>query len=428
MNMGLISLLVLVVAIFIGFKRGVNTGLVSIAFAFLLGFFVMTNISKDPAVAKMVSMSSADAKGTALVAGWNTSLFFTLVGMTFLFSIAKVNGTLELMARKAAYMAGGNKKLIPILFFIFATILAAIGPGNIAVCALILPIAMAVAHEEKINSLLMAAMVIAGSNAGGLSPIAPTGIIGTQLAEKIGFNTAMHVFINMLIAQVVIAVACYIVLGGLKLKSDTGGVKEKPGGFAGVQIQTLVVIALVVAAIILLKLHIGMVAFLGGAVLLLMNAADEKKTIAAMPWGTLILVCGVGVLVNVVDKAGGIQYLTDTLTAFMGTKTAAPILTIVAGLMSAVSSASGVVMPTLIPTVPGIIETMGGAIRGETLISAIILGAHFVTNSPISTLGALAMASAHETEDTDKLFRGLLVLGFGGVLFGALLVFIGIVR
>ncbi|MBB6215662.1 Na+/H+ antiporter NhaD/arsenite permease-like protein [Anaerosolibacter carboniphilus] len=427
MNMGLISLLVLVVAIFVGFKRNVNTGLVSIAFAFLLGFFVMTNISKDPAVAKMVAMSSAEAKGTALIAGWNTSLFFILVGMTFLFAIAKVNGTLELLARKAAYMAGGNRKLIPILFFIFSTILAAIGPGNIAVCALVLPIAMAVAREEKINSLLMAGMVIAGSNAGGLSPIAPTGIIGVQLAEKIGFQTGQHVFMNMIIAQVIIAAVMYVVLGGFKLKADVGVTKEKPAAFNGVQIQTLVVIALVVAAIIVLNLNIGMIAFLGGATLLLLGAADEKKTIASMPWSTLLLVCGVGVLVNVVDKAGGITYLTDTLSAFMGTKTAAPILTIVGGLMSAVSSASGVVMPTLIPTVPGLVETMGGAVKGETLISAIILGAHFVTNSPLSTLGALAMASADESE-TDKLFGQLLILGFGGILFGALLVFIGIVR
>lgn len=427
MNMGLISLLVLVVAIFIGFKRNVNTGLVSIAFAFLLGFFVMVNISKDPAVAKMVTMSSADAKGTALVAGWNTSLFFILVGMTFLFSIAKVNGTLELLARKSAYLAGGNKKLIPILFFIFSTVLAAIGPGNIAVCALVLPIAMAVAREEQISSLLMAGMVIAGSNAGGLSPIAPTGIIGTQLAEKIGFNTSMHVFINMMIAQVVMAAVMYFILGGFKLKSDTGVKKEKPAAFNTVQIQTILVICLVVAAIILLKLHIGMVAFLGGAALLLIKAADEKKAIANMPWGTLLLVCGVGVLVNVVDKAGGIIYLTDTLTAIMTKSTAAPIMTIVGGLMSSVSSASGVVMPTLIPTVPGIVETMDGAVKGETLISAIILGAHFVTNSPLSTLGALAMASAHESE-ADKLFRQLLVLGFGGILFGALLVFVHIVR
>ncbi|MGO1368146.1 SLC13 family permease [Senegalia sp. (in: firmicutes)] len=345
MGLGLVSLLILILAIFIGFKRGVNTGLVSIAFAYILGFFVMTE--------DMGLMSGAAAKGKPLIAGFSTSLFLILVGMTFLFSIARVNGTLELLARKSSHLAKGNRKLIPLLFFVFSLVLAAIGPGNIAVCALVLPIAMAVGNEEDISSLLMAAMVIAGSNAGGLSPIAPTGIIGTQLAQAAGYDTSMHVFINMIIAQVILAAVLYIALGGFKLKKDQSTDKVKPAPFDKVQKTTLVVIALVVVAIIGFQAHIGFAAFVGGVILLLLKAADQNKAIAAIPWGTLLLVTGVGVLVNVVTVAGGIDYLTDGLSTFMNSTTAGPIIAIISGLMSAVSSASGVVMPTLITTVPG---------------------------------------------------------------------------
>ncbi|MGO3169018.1 SLC13 family permease [Senegalia sp. (in: firmicutes)] len=418
MGLGLVSLLILILAIFIGFKRGVNTGLVSIAFAYILGFFVMTE--------DMGLMSGAAAKGKPLIAGFSTSLFLILVGMTFLFSIARVNGTLELLARKSSHLAKGNRKLIPLLFFVFSLVLAAIGPGNIAVCALVLPIAMAVGNEEDISSLLMAAMVIAGSNAGGLSPIAPTGIIGTQLAQAAGYDTSMHVFINMIIAQVILAAVLYIALGGFKLKKDQSTDKVKPAPFDKVQKTTLVVIALVVVAIIGFQAHIGFAAFVGGVILLLLKAADQNKAIAAIPWGTLLLVTGVGVLVNVVTVAGGIAYLTDGLSTFMNSTTAGPIIAIIAGLMSAVSSASGVVMPTLITTVPGLVENLDG-VTGPTLITAIILGAHLVTNSPISTLGALAMANAPENEDKQKLFGQLLILGFGGVVFGALLILIGII-
>lgn len=418
MGLGLVSLLILILAIFIGFKRGVNTGLVSIAFAYILGFFVMTE--------DMGLMSGAAAKGKPLIAGFSTSLFLILVGMTFLFSIARVNGTLELLARKSSHLAKGNRKLIPLLFFVFSLVLAAIGPGNIAVCALVLPIAMAVGNEEDISSLLMAAMVIAGSNAGGLSPIAPTGIIGTQLAQAAGYDTSMHVFINMIIAQVILAAVLYIALGGFKLKKDQSTDKVKPAPFDKVQKTTLVVIALVVVAIIGFQAHIGFAAFVGGVILLLLKAADQNKAIAAIPWGTLLLVTGVGVLVNVVTVAGGIDYLTDGLSTFMNSTTAGPIIAIISGLMSAVSSASGVVMPTLITTVPGLVENLDG-VTGPTLITAIILGAHLVTNSPISTLGALAMANAPENEDKQKLFGQLLILGFGGVVFGALLILIGII-
>ncbi|MBB6217710.1 Na+/H+ antiporter NhaD/arsenite permease-like protein [Anaerosolibacter carboniphilus] len=422
----IISLLALVIAIYIGFKRGINTGLVSITGAYILGFFVLEMNEK---LGKEIPLSDPTGKFTTLVSGWPNSLFFILLGVTLLFGIAKVNGTLVLIARKSARLAGGNKKLIPIIFFILATVIAAIGPGNIAVCALLLPIAMSVAHEEKIGALLMAGMVIAGSNAGGLSPLAPTGIIGVTLSEKIGLaNVGMRIFYNMVIAQVIIAAVIYIVLGGLKLSSRSEGTKSAVEAFDGRQKATIFVILLVVVAVIVFKAHLGLVGFAGATILLLIRAADEKEAILSVPWSTLLLVCGVGVLVNVVSLAGGITTLTDALSSFMNARTAAPIMTIIGGLMSAVSSASGVVMPTLIPTVPGLIEKLGAQVTPTALVSAIILGAHVVTNSPLSTLGALAMASAGDEVDRGKLFRELLVLGFGGILFGALIVFLGIVR
>lgn len=431
-SIALISLLVLVLAIFIGFKRGVNTGIVSIAFAFLLGFFVLEPSAKDPEVMQLLSSKAANAR--TLLAGWPSSLFFMLAGMTLLFSIAKVNKTLEVFARKVAFMSNGNRKLLPIIFFILATGLAAVGPGNIAVCALLLPIAMAVAHEEDINPLLMAGTTIAGSNAGGLSPIAPTGIVATRLSAEIGYEIGGHVFIQMIIAQVIIAVGLYILLGGYKLPKVEVDKSKKPPAFDKNQLITLGTIVFVVLAIMVpVKIgetnygnwNIGFAAFIGSTFLLLMAVADEKASIAGMPWSTLLLICGVGVLVNVVTKAGGIDLLTDALSKLMNERTAGGIITIIGGLMSSVSSASGVVMPTLIPTVPGLVENLG--VNGLTLITGIVLGAHFVTNSPLSTLGALAMASADDNIDKAKFFNQLLILGFGGVFFGAVLVFVGIV-
>lgn len=423
MQIQLILLLALVLAIFIGFKFKVNTGIVSIAFAFILGFFVFEPSAKDPNL--MIALSSKAAKSSTLIKGWPSNLFFILLGMTLLFSIAKVNDTLELLARKMAYLSKGRKKLLPIIFFILSTILAGIGPGNIAVCALVLPIAMALAKEENINPLLMAGVTIAGSNAGGLSPISPTGIIAINLAKEAGYEIGYHVFIQTVIAQIILAAVLYIVLGGLKLKNDSESSMKKPQKFNRNQQLTLLVIAAVVLLIVVVEWNVGFAAFLGSFVLLLLKVSDEKKSIAGVPWSTLMLVCGVGVLVNVIKIGGGIDLLTDTLANFMNERTSGAIITIIGGLMSAVSSASGVVMPTLIPTVPGLVADLG--VSGNMLITGIVLGAHFVTNSPLSTLGALAMASADENIDRAKFFNQLLILGFGGVIFGAILVFFGIV-
>ncbi|MDO4711496.1 MAG: SLC13 family permease [Peptostreptococcaceae bacterium] len=428
-----VSLLTLVLAIFVGFRKGVNTGLVSIAFAFILGFLVMEKI-KVGENEMLVPLSSLNAKAATLVKGWPSSLFFMLLGMTLLFSIARANKTLELFARKTAYLSKGNKKLLPIIFFFLAAGLAAVGPGNIAVCALLLPIAMAVSTEEGIDPLLMAGVTIAGANGGGLSPIAPTGVVAAKLSTEIGYEIGTYVFRQMMIAQLIVAAALYVGLGGFKLKKGDVNENNRPPAFEGKQKLTLAVIAFVVLTIMIpVKIgninygqwNIGFSAFVGASFLLLCKAADEKQAIAGVPWSTLILICGVGVLVNVVKIGGGIDLLTNTLKLFMNEKTAGAILTLIGGLMSAVSSASGVVMPTLIPTVPGLVTSLG--VNGMTLITGVVLGAHFVTNSPLSTLGALAMASADESIDKAKFFNKLLILGFGGVAFGSLLVLFGIV-
>jgi len=407
----LISLLALAAAIAIGYLRRINTGILSIAFALPIGLMV-------------VGMSPKE-----IVVGWPLQIFFILAGVTFLFSIAAVNGTLKLIAQKVTFLVSGQRRFVPVVFFLMSAFLAAIGPGNIAVCALVLPIAMAVSSEERIPPLLMATMVIAGANAGGLSPIAPTGIIAATCANKVGLETGMPVFFMQIIGQGILAATLYFLLRGHRLKSF-GKRGPSPEPFNHHQISTIVVILAVVVGVIACKWSvglstalIGLIAFTGGALLLLMRVADQDRVIAAMPWSTLILVCGVGVLLKVCDQAGGIQYMTDeVLRPMMNHWTVAPLMAIIGGLMSIVSSASGVVLPTLIPTVPDLVNKVGG--DATTVVSAIIMGAHVVTNSPLSTLGALAVASAGRDVNKERLFRGLLLLAFAGLGYAAVIVMV----
>ena len=93
----------------------------------------------------------------------------------------------------------------------------------------------------------------------------------------------------------------------------------------------------------------GLFAFAAAAVLILLGAVDEKKAIKGIPWGTLVFICGVGVLINVIDTLGGITMISDFLTGFMNKHTATPILAATSGILSWVSSTTGVVMPTLLP-------------------------------------------------------------------------------
>lgn len=393
-------------AIFIGWRRQVNIGLLSIAGAFLTGQFL------------------AGLEPRQIVTGWPLSLFFMLLGMTFLFGIAGLNGTLSLIARKAVAATRGRRRLIPLVFFFVPGLLAALGPGNIAVCALVLPLALAVAHEENIPPLLMTALVIAGANAGGLSPIAPTGVIGATLAREVGLDIAGRIFYRQVIGQGIMAGTLYFLLGGHRLARRPAHTSAGER-FDRNQRLTLLVLLLVIGAILFGRLDIGLTAFSGALVLLLCGAAREEKAFLAVPWATLVLVCGVGMLVNVAGHTGGIETLTRFLAGIMNAHTAGPTMAVIGGLLSIVSSASGVVMPTLIPTAPGLAAEIGT--DATHIISAVIMGAHVVTTSPISTLGALAMSAAGRQVNRLRLFNQLFIVAIAGLFYAALLSFLRLV-
>ncbi len=397
------SLSAIAIAVGVGFTLKVNTGLVSIAFAFVLSLIFGIPASE-------------------VVSGWPTSLFLTLLGMTLLFTIASMNGTLTVVARICTGYTGGDHRLLPLLFFGLAAVIAGLGPGNIAACALLLPIALTVSGEERLSPLLMSTMVITGSNVGGLSPIAPTGIIATTVAAEQGLRVAMPVFRDMAISGTLFAALCYLSLGGLRLgrSEETHRVSAN---FNTRQRMTLLVILLVVLGILLLEWDIGMTAFTGAIVLLLMGAGREEQVLRGLPWPALILVCGVAVLVHVMELTGGIDLVTAFLRSTMTPLSMGPGFVLIGGAISTVSSAGGVVLPTLIPVAPGVVRSMAGGLTAEQLISAIVIGSHVVTTSPISTLGALAVASASE-DNRDRLFRGLFLVAGAGLLFGAIYVFL----
>ena len=425
-NMGILSILILLLVILVGFRFKINTGLLSILAAFILGFFVL-----DPAGGETGRMLSDPAgKAKTLLAGWDTSLLFMMLGTTFLFTIARLNNTLEVVANKVVTFARGKTRVIPLLFFFLCFVISAVGPGNIATCALMIPIAMAVAKEEQINPLLMAGTIIAGCNAGALSPIAPTGIVALSLSERIGLSDpglGMHFLLQMFIAQFVFFLLIYIVLKGYRLPSKTPIQKDQVH-LNKKQTLTLLVIGLTILSIVVFKTDVGFTGFTAAFVLLLFRAADEKQSILGVPWGTIVMVCGVGVLVNVISIAGGIDLIEDIFSSIMTPGSAPAIMALIGSLLSIVSSSIGVVLPTLIPTVPGVVENLSA--DPVAIVTGIIIGAHMVTTSPFSTMGGLAMATASSEDLTDKnkFYKQLLMLGFAGIVFGLIVVFRGFAR
>src|SRR4029079_18836871 len=145
----------------------------SVVLAWVIGVYV------GPALGR-------DIGSKAVLAGFPTEMFLTLVGVTLLFAQAPVNGSLERLARLGVRCCRGNVGLVPIMFFGLTLAIASIGAGNIAAAALMGPLAMAVAARAGIPAFLMTIMVAHGAVAGALSPIAPTGIIADNLMDRMG--------------------------------------------------------------------------------------------------------------------------------------------------------------------------------------------------------------------------------------------------
>ena len=89
---------------------------------------------------------------------------------------------------------------------------------------------------------------------------------------------------------------------------------------------TMAAIVIMVICCIGFKFDTGLFAFIMASILILLGAADEKAAIKGIPWGTLVFICGVGALVSVIDKLGGIDLVSNFLNGFMGEKTAVPIM------------------------------------------------------------------------------------------------------
>ena len=418
MNLAWISLVALLVAITLSMLTQVNVGVVSLAFAWIVGVYL------------------GGMKLDAVIGTFPIQLFLTLVGVTLLFGMAGLNGTLGRLASRAVRLCRGNAGVIPIMFFLIALALSSIGPGNIATTAILAPMAMAVGARAAVSPFLMALMVGNGAQAGALSPFAPTGAIVNDIMGRIGLGGhEMQTYGNNLFAHVVVTFAAYFLFGGLKLftrrqagpsvaqseQTDARSDAElvETDSFEWVHWLTLGVLTTLVLVVVFFEMQVGMAALTGAALLSLAGAGSEKEAIKKMPWGVVLMVCGVTVLIGVLEKTQGMSLFADLLAKISTPGTVTLTIAFVTGVVSVYSSTSGVVLPAFLPTVPSLAQQLGA--DPLAIASAMYVGGHLVDLSPLSTIGALCIAALPAEADAKKLFNQLLAWGLSMMVVGALI-------
>ncbi len=417
--LSVIALAVLVIVIAIGFIKKVNLGFLAIGAAFILSMV-------------------AGIGPKYVTKAFDSDMFVTLVGVTFLFGMASQNGTLDLFSKKVVALVGKRTVLIPILMFFLSAFISAIGPGHIAAGILMTTFAVYLAFEMKINPITTALFAKLGANAGCASPLSLTGQLGLKLTnnlvsdvtnadlvDRLGFNS-LHFFVATLVSGFIFTLLLYVFTKSYKVKADNPLKMKDIPRFNWKQWVTIGAIVMMVVLCIGFQMNTGLTAFVMAAILVLLQCADEKKAIKGIPWGTLVFICGVGVLVSVIDMMGGIDMISSLLQKLMNKHTATPVLSASSGILSWVSSTTGVVMPAMFKMLPNIMRSFGTDVNYMEMISAITATSFAAAISPLSTGGAIIMSSYSASKETtnaelNKIFKFLFLLSVGNVLLNVLL-------
>ncbi|MGW7082813.1 SLC13 family permease [Streptomyces sp. NPDC054871] len=402
MSAELISILVLVVVFVIATTRSINMGALAFAAAFAVGEL------------------AADLDADGIFAGFPGDLFVVLVGVTYLFAIARANGTTDWLVHASIRLVRGRIALIPWVMFVITGALTAIGAVSPAAVAIVAPIALSFAAQYGISPLLMGAMVVHGAQGGGFSPISIYGSIVNGIVERENLpGNEVALFLASLVVNLLIAGILFVLFGGLKLggRSEEGKPEEakseedeKSSRLDPAKIATLAALVALVVAVLGFDLDAGLSAITLAVLLSAFWPESSRKAVGEIAWPTVLLICGVLTYVGVLEEMGTITWAGEGVSDIGVPLLAAVLLCYIGALISAFASSVGI-MGALIPlAVPFLAQ---GEIGAVGMIAALAVSATVVDVSPFSTNGALVLAAAPDV-DRERFFRQLMV--YGGIV------------
>ncbi|MEU5168043.1 MULTISPECIES: SLC13 family permease [Streptomyces] len=403
MSPELISILVLVAVFAIATTRSVNMGALAFAAAFAVGELV----------------AGLDADG--IFAGFPGDLFVVLVGVTYLFAIARANGTTDWLVQASIRLVGGRIALIPWVMFVITGALTAIGAVSPAAVAIVAPIALSFAVRHGISPLLMGAMVVHGAQGGGFSPISIYGSIVNGILERENLpGNEIALFLASLAANLLIAGVVFVLFGGLKLArhraaerdDDSPGPPAEEGSarLDAPRAATLLSLLVLVVAVLVLDLDAGLTAITLAVLISAVWPDTSRKAVGAIAWPTVLLICGVLTYVGVLEEMGTITWAGEGVGGIGVPLLGALLLCYIGAIVSAFASSVGI-MGALIPLAVPFLAL--GEIGVVGMIAALAVSATVVDVSPFSTNGALVLAAAPDV-DRERFFRQLMV--YGGVV------------
>ncbi|MBP6117298.1 MAG: SLC13 family permease [Neisseriaceae bacterium] len=408
--LSLLIILALMAAIVIGYRTQFNVGLIALFFAYLIGCFVM------------------DLPASALLAKWPLGIFFVIFAVALFYNIALINGTLEKLALWVVYGLRGTPRLLPFALFIAALVVAALGAGFYTVLAFMAPITLLLCDKVKMSHLVGAVAINCGALVGANFMISGSGVIFRGLMDNAGyggesFGFSFGIFMATL-AYALVLIALFLFLPKSNRSIGQGIELTRPAPFERKQKINLALILLMMLIILLppllaftwpeadtlrwlnARVNVGWVGLSMAVIGLMLGLADEKTVIAKVPWETLIMICGVGVLVGLAIEAGTLDLIAGWIGGNIPIIAVPLVIGLVAAIMSFFSSTLGVVTPALFPLVPALALATG--LNPMLLFVCIVVGAQSSAISPFSSGGSLILGAVADAEARARLFPKLI--------------------
>jgi di/tricarboxylate transporter len=441
MSPELVSIIALIALFVVGTVLPINMGALGFVAAWLVGMYSLGLTERE------------------IIDGISGDLVLTLVGVTYLFAIARNNGTVDLIVRAAVRSVGGRVALIPWVMFAVTAVLTAIGAASPAACAIVGPIALGFAGRYRISPLMMGMLVVHGAQAGGFSPISIYGVItNSVMAENNLPVDEGAIFLSSLLFNLAIAIALFFALGGRQLwsrrlsRDELDGADEPgdadPSGAAGSgtvvkttatktqsetavsrrrltdQVITLVAFGAVAFVALVFERNIGFTAITAAVILTALFPKEQKGAIKQIAWSTVLLVAGVSTFATILNEAGAPEWVGNWAAGLGTILIGALVLCYVGGITSAFASSTAL-LPIIVPIAIPLIAS--GNVSAVGVVAALAVASTIVDVSPFSTNGALMVANRPDTITEEAYYRQVLSYSVLVTLVGPLLVWATIV-
>ncbi|MFE9008453.1 SLC13 family permease [Streptomyces sp. NPDC007875] len=435
MSMADVSIVVLIALFVATVLPRFNLGLAALPAAFLVGL-------------------ASDRTADEVTAFFPGDFFVLIVGVTALFAVAQINGTLDWLLDGMLRLAGGRAPLVALVPFLIGGVLTAIGTLPVAATAIVAPLALGLAARYGIPLFLAAVLGITGIISGLLSPLAVYGTTARRLGDKLGIglpdSAPVSFFLGGILAGLAISAGCLVVgfrsgampRGRVAPTTPTGlhatpapsGRRSGAGAAAGPaaggtterplpsdtshasRVLTLVCLLAVVVLSVGFDVNIGYLGVTAAVLQQLVLRLEPNDIISRIPWNVVLLIGGLLTYIGLMQDLGAFTRISDLLRVEGAPMLSLLVLCYIAGVTSFAAS-SIAVFTTTVPLVPAVVAE-GASPVGSVL--AVALASILVDINPLGITGGLLLGAA-EPEDRPRLFRQLLTCGLVSVAVGPVL-------